>query len=119
MIRDLDLPVYVQIVETVRESDGLAMSSRNAYLTPEQRAEAVLLHRALRAMLDAFERGAGKREAIESARATLGPLAVPDYFDVVDADTFEPLQAPRPPAFAIGAARYGATRLLDNIWIRP
>jgi pantoate--beta-alanine ligase len=118
MVRDLDLPVRVEIVETIRESDGLALSSRNAYLTPEQRAEAVTLNRALVAMRDALERGASKADAAALATATLSPLATPDYFDAVDADTFEPLETLRPPAFVIGAARFGSTRLLDNLWIR-
>jgi len=117
MVRDLDVPVHVHVVETVRESDGLAMSSRNAYLTAEQRSQAVTLNRALVAMLAAIESGATKAEATELARATLSSLATPDYFDLVDADTFEPLEAVRGPAFVIGAARFGTTRLLDNLWV--
>jgi pantoate--beta-alanine ligase len=119
MVRDLDIPVHVQIVETVRESDGLAMSSRNAYLNAEQRAAAPTLHRALLALLAALESGAPKTDAILAAHAALSPLATPDYFDLVDAATFEPLDAPRASAFAIGAARFGSTRLLDNVWIGP
>jgi pantoate--beta-alanine ligase len=119
MVRDLDFPVHVEIVETVRESDGLAMSSRNAYLTAEQRAEAVTLYRALVAMRDALERGAPKAEAVAAARAALSSLATPDYFDAVDADAFDPLETLRPGAFVIGAARFGTTRLLDNLWVKP
>jgi pantoate--beta-alanine ligase len=118
MVRDLDFPVHVEIVETVRESDGLALSSRNAYLTAAQRGEAITLNRALVAMRDALERGASKADASAAARATLSPLAAPDYFDLVDADTFEPLEKLRPGAFVIGAARFGSTRLLDNLWIK-
>jgi pantoate--beta-alanine ligase len=118
MVRDLDFPVRVEIVETVRESDGLALSSRNAYLTPEQRAGSITLNRALVAMRDALERGASKADAEAAARATLSALATPDYFDLVDADTFEPLEKLRPGAFVIGAARFGTTRLLDNLWIK-
>jgi len=117
MVRDLDVPVHVKVVETIRESDGLAMSSRNAYLNPQQRAEAVSLNRALHVLRDALENGTAKARAIELARAALSSLATPDYFDVVDADTFEPLDLARAPAFVIGAARFGNTRLLDNIWI--
>jgi pantoate--beta-alanine ligase len=118
MVRDLDFPVHVEIVETVRESDGLALSSRNAYLNPQERAEAITLNRALVALRDAMESGASKADGIARARAALGALATPDYFDLVDADTFEPLEALRPSAFVIGAARFGTTRLLDNLWIR-
>jgi pantoate--beta-alanine ligase len=118
MVRDLDIPVHVEIVETVRESDGLAMSSRNAYLNVAERAEAPSLNRALTAMRDAFERGASKAEATALAAATLSSLATADYFDIVDADTFAPLERLRAPAFAIGAARFGKTRLLDNLWIK-
>jgi pantoate--beta-alanine ligase len=118
MVRDLDFPVRVEVVETVREGDGLALSSRNAYLTAAQRGEAITLRRALLAMREALEGGAAKADAAAVARATLSPLATPDYFDLVDADTFEPLDRLRPGAFVIGAARFGTTRLLDNLWIK-
>jgi pantoate--beta-alanine ligase len=117
MVRDLAFPCAVEIVPTVRESDGLAMSSRNAYLTPAQRQQAPTLHAALVAMRDALSRGARKAEAIGVAHETLGSLAVADYFDIVDADTFAPIDELRAPAFAIGAARFGTTRLLDNLWL--
>jgi pantoate--beta-alanine ligase len=117
MIADLEFPVEVEIVPTMREEDGLAMSSRNAYLTPAQRAEAPTLYRALTAMRDALERGTRKIDAARVARATLGRLASPDYFDVVDADTFAPLERLVAPAFVIGAARFGTTRLLDNLYV--
>jgi pantoate--beta-alanine ligase len=118
MVRDLDFPVHVTVVETVRERDGLALSSRNAYLSAEQRAEATSLNRALVTLRDALERGASKVDAAAAARATLSALATPDYFDVVDADTFEPVEGLRAGTFVIGAARFGTTRLLDNLWIR-
>jgi|SRR5579862_2371667 len=117
MITDLEFPVRVAIVPTVREDDGLAMSSRNAYLNPEQRAAAPTLHRALNALLSAVVSGATKEEAIALARAELSPIATPDYFDLVDGATFEPLDAVRAPAFVIGAARFGSTRLLDNLYV--
>jgi pantoate--beta-alanine ligase len=117
LVRDLAFPTAVEIVPTVREPDGLALSSRNAYLKSRERSEAPTLRRALMALRDALANGAGKDAAIASARATLSPLAASDYFDVVDADTFVPIDALRPPAFVIGAARFGTTRLLDNLWI--
>ena len=96
MVRDLDVPVALRIVPTVREPDGLAVSTRNAYLSDDERRRAPSLHRALVA------RDPGLVE---------GDL---DYLAVVDPDTFEPVE-PRPGAIVIGAARFGSTRLIDNI----
>ncbi len=117
MVRDLDVPVRVQIVPTVREDDGVALSSRNVYLTAEQRAAAPTLHAMLRAFLGRLREGASGEAAAREARPVLSPLAQLDYLDLVDADTFEPLAALRSPAFAIAAVRFGNTRLLDNIWV--
>ncbi|MHB8356535.1 MAG: pantoate--beta-alanine ligase, partial [Vulcanimicrobiaceae bacterium] len=110
-------PVRVQIVPTVREDDGVALSSRNVYLTAEQRAAAPTLHAMLRAFLGRLREGASGEAAAREARPVLSPLAQLDYLDLVDADTFEPLAALRSPAFAIAAVRFGNTRLLDNIWV--
>ena len=118
MIRDLEFPIRVEIVPTVREPDGLAMSSRNAYLNAGQREAAPSLHRALSALRDALANGASKTAAVAEAHHVLSPQAEADYFDVVNADTFEPIERLDPPAFVIGAARFGTTRLLDNLWIR-
>ncbi len=117
MIADLEFPVNVEVVPTVREHDGLAMSSRNAYLDPVQRAQAPTLHAALLAMREALELGAGKAAAIGVGKAALSPSARLDYLDLVDAQTFEPLERLQHPAFIIGAARFGATRLIDNLWM--
>jgi pantoate--beta-alanine ligase len=117
MIRDLEFPARVSIVPTVREADGLAMSSRNAYLDAPLRAQAPSLHRALSAYRQTLESGGSKNDAATAARSTLGPLAVPEYFDVVDAVTFEPLDAVRARSFVVGAARFGTTRLLDNLYV--
>jgi pantothenate synthetase len=68
-------------------------------------------------MRDALQGGATKAVALQRARAKLSSIASPDYFDVVDADTFEPLETLRPPAFAIAAVRFGNTRLIDNLWM--
>jgi pantoate--beta-alanine ligase len=117
LVRDLAFPVAVEIVPTAREADGLARSSRNAFLSAADRAEAPTLARSLAALREALENGASKAEAIDAAGSILSRNARLDYFDVVDADTFEPIETLRPPAFVIGAARFGTTRLLDNVWI--
>jgi len=117
MVSDLNFPVEVEIVPTVREPDGLAMSSRNRYLELQQRAQAPTLHQALQETRNALERGAPKSEAIAAGTAALSPSAKLDYLDVVDADSFAPLERLRVPAFIIGAARFGSTRLIDNLWV--
>lgn len=117
LVRDLDFPVRVEIVPTVREADGLALSSRNVYLSPELRAAAPSLHRALQEMLALLRAGKDARAAREQARRLLDPPAIWDYVDLVDMDTFSPLQQLRAPAFIIGAARFGSTRLLDNLMV--
>jgi pantoate--beta-alanine ligase len=117
MLRDLNFSAHVEIVPTVRENDGLALSSRNVYLSAEQRAAAPSLHAALETMLDALRHGADANAARERARARLDSQAQLEYLDVVDADTFTPLPALHPPAFVIGAARFGRTRLIDNLMV--
>ena len=117
VIRDLDFGVEIEIVPTVRERDGLAMSSRNVYLDSSQRAQAPTLYRALLATRDALERGLAKHAAIQTGTAALSASAKLDYLDLVDAAGFEPIDALRPPAIIIGAARFGNVRLIDNLWI--
>lgn len=116
MVRELDGGVRVEIVPTVREPDGLALSSRNAYLTKEQRAAAPSLHLALERMLAELRDGKDTASARESALGVLR-AGVWDYLDVVDMNTFTPLERLKSPAFVIGAARFGTTRLLDNLLI--
>ena len=117
MVRDLDFPARVEIVPTVREADGLAMSSRNVYLSPPERAAAPSLHETLEAMLAELRSGADAQTARERASSRLSPLAKLDYLDVVDMDTFAPLERLQPPAFVVGAVRFGNTRLLDNLLV--
>ncbi|MGP8100354.1 MAG: pantoate--beta-alanine ligase [Candidatus Cybelea sp.] len=117
MIADLDFLVDVEIVPTVREPDGLARSSRNRYLDSTRRAEAVTLYQALCTTLRALEDGARKADALAAGAASLSPSAQLDYLEIVDAETFEPIEKFRPPAFVIGAARFGTTRLIDNLWV--
>lgn len=117
LVRDLDFAVRVEIVPTVRESDGLALSSRNVYLSPAQRQAAPSLHRALQAMLEGLRAGNDARSARENALTALQPPGIWDYLDIVDMDTFGSLGGLQAPAFIIGAARFGSTRLLDNLLI--
>ncbi len=118
MVEDLNFMTRVEIVETVREPDGLAMSSRNAYLSGEERAAAPTLYGALQAMLKEIRAGKSVEEARETASGVLSPRARLEYLNLVDARTFSRLQTLRVPAFLIGAARFGRTRLIDNLWIR-
>jgi pantoate--beta-alanine ligase len=118
MIADLDFPVDLELVPTVREADGLAMSSRNHYLDASQRAAAPTLYHALLRMREALEQGKSKSEAIARGTAALSDLARLDYLELVDAVGFAALDRLRPPAFIIGAARFGATRLIDNLWVQ-
>lgn len=121
MVRDLDMPVRLIFGETVREHDGLAMSSRNSYLSNEERAKAPVLHRALRAGEEAITHGIREVEGIEKLMhrvvAEEGGVEV-DYLSVVDPETFE---APRrwDEVLVAGAVRVGKTRLIDNIRVRP
>ena len=118
MVADLNLPVEARVLPTVREGDGLAMSSRNKYLGPEDRAAAVVLNRALRAGAAAFEdKPAGSVTAVIAAMTAVvaaEPRANLDYADVCDPDTFDPLTELRAPALLAIAAQVGPARLIDN-----
>jgi pantoate--beta-alanine ligase len=122
MLRDLNLPVTMRVLPTVREPDGLAMSSRNSYLGQEGRAAATILVRALqagRAALDTCPTE-GVQTVLDAMRARLAaePRADLDYVDVCDPDTFEPLIDLRAPALLALAARVGPVRLIDNFVLR-
>jgi pantoate--beta-alanine ligase len=108
------MPVRVVVVPTLRESDGLALSSRNVYLQPLERAAAPSFHRALAAVARALGRGECDVRSAIDAIALDAPLVL-EYAAVVDPDTFEPLETVRAPALVVGVARAGATRLLDNV----
>jgi pantoate--beta-alanine ligase len=120
MVRDLDFPVRVEVLPTVREPDGLAMSSRNAYLGPEDRERATALTRALDAA--AREAKAGSLgSGLDAARRELAAAGIePEYLEARDAETLEPVQelGDRPVLVAV-AARLGAARLIDNVLIQP
>jgi len=115
MVHDLDVPTQILGVDTVREADGLAMSSRNAYLSPRERERAVALSRALRAGADAAVRGA---DAVRAAAADVlsGADVELDYLALVDPHRFaEVPEDHRGPAVLAVAARVGSTRLIDNV----
>ena len=119
---DLNLDLQILVQPTVREADGLALSSRNVLLGPEERRQATVLSRALRdaqAAVRAGDRDAVKlRLAIEAAiRET--PLASVDYVGVCDPETLEPLEHIAGRAVAVVAARFGTTRLIDNTLLEP
>lgn len=120
MVRDLDFPIRLVFGATVREHDGLAMSSRNAYLNPEERAKAPALHRALRAGEEAITHGihevAGIEKLMHRVIAEEGGIEV-DYLAVVDPATFEPPVDFERDILVAGAVRLGRTRLIDNIRI--
>jgi pantoate--beta-alanine ligase len=117
--RDLDLPVRVETCPTVREADGLALSSRNTYLTGEERPRALALSRALDAARAAIEAGARDPGAVAAAaRAPMAALDVePEYLALVDPDTFLPLDALDGDVLVAIAARVGRARLIDNATI--
>ncbi|HKR18754.1 MAG TPA: pantoate--beta-alanine ligase [Stellaceae bacterium] len=118
VVRDLDIPVRIESVPTVRESDGLALSSRNAYLSADERARAPLLHRTLREVARGFASGdvAAPDRGIEALLA--GGFAKVDYLAVRDAETLEPLRPSRP-GRVLAAAWLGRTRLIDNVALAP
>jgi len=117
MVADFGLPVEIIGVTTVREPDGLALSSRNAYLLPEERQQAVALPRALEAARAAILSGATIGEVLDEAQQTLREAGFSrvDYFALVDAATLEPLNAAGGNMRLIAAAVIGTTRLIDNI----
>jgi pantoate--beta-alanine ligase len=120
MAADLSMPVEVVGCPIIREPDGLAMSSRNVYLSPEQRAAAPVLHRAL---TEAVERAANGETDVEGllrgvvARVAAEPEAELDYVEIVDSANLEPVRDLEVPRRLLIAARFGRTRLLDNVAI--
>ena len=122
MARDLNLDAEIVVCPIVREADGLALSSRNAYLKPEERSAATVLRKALEAAC--AELRAGTRDALHLQAALrkvvdAEPLAALDYAEVVDADTFEPVTLVSRACYALLAAFIGKTRLIDNLYIEP
>lgn len=120
MVHDLNFPVKIVACPIVREPDGLALSSRNAYLNPEERARALVLHRSLQGVQQEFQAGERKPAALISAGKHVlaaEPRVVLDYFEIVDPDTLDPIERISKPALVAVAAHVGATRLIDNLVI--
>jgi pantoate--beta-alanine ligase len=115
MVRDLNYKIDIVAVPTVREADGLACSSRNAYLNPEERTQAAVLRKALVAAKESKAKSA--KEIVDLVRKTIGeaPLARIDYVEVVDAETLQPIEALKPNSLLALAVYFGKTRLIDNI----
>ena len=120
LVADLNLGFEIVVVPTVREADGLALSSRNVLLGPEERRQALVLSQALvaaQAAVRSGERDAERLRGDIEARIRGVPLAVVDYVTVCDPDTLEPLTRISGRAVALVAARFGAIRLIDNVWL--
>jgi pantoate--beta-alanine ligase len=118
MVRDLNFPVGIHVVSTVREPDGLAMSSRNRYLSAKDRELGLMLSKALFAMRDAFGRGERRASALEATGWRMLERVTgltPRYLAAVNADTFQRVNNVRHGDAAIGAIRVGETKLIDNI----
>jgi pantoate--beta-alanine ligase len=118
MVRDLDFPVEIVVAPTVREDDGVALSSRNAYLSAPDRVRARVLSRALFAMRDAFEQGERSTATLESlgnAAVASEPEVELEYLALMDPETLEPAALASPACIVAIAARVGNTRLIDNV----
>jgi pantoate--beta-alanine ligase len=122
MVRDLDMEIEIVPMPIVREADGLAMSSRNAYLSPDERAQAMGLSRALAAARERHEAGVSDpAELVRAARQMLAefPGVSVEYLEAADAETLQPAAAPDRPLLLAIAARIGNTRLIDNLVLAP
>ncbi len=120
MVNDLAMPLDVVIVPTVRENDGLALSSRNTYLEPDQRAAAPVLYRALQAAKAQFDAGERSAQSLRQVMLTMlhaEPLANVDYVSVADPRTLQELDTIQDSALLSMAVRIGRTRLIDNLML--
>jgi pantoate--beta-alanine ligase len=118
MTADLDMGIEIVAVPTVREPDGLAMSSRNSYLNAEERKQAVVLYQSLKLAQKLYADGEKDAKAIiEQMTALIGkqPLADIEYISIADAETLDELDVVKPPALISMAVRFGKTRLIDNV----
>ena len=121
MVRDLHLDLQIEGVPTVREADGLALSSRNRFLTPEERAQAPVLRGALLEARTAFRRGETRAAALRAILLEVlssAPLARVDYAEIREADTLAEVATVRRNCIMALAVFFGRTRLIDNLWLR-
>ncbi len=121
LARDLDIPVEIVGVPTVREPDGLAMSSRNAYLSPAEREIAATLNVTMAAVAERLAGGEAAAEALAWGRERLAGagFAAVEYLELRDAETLATVETPERPARLLAAVRIGAARLIDNIAVPP
>jgi pantoate--beta-alanine ligase len=122
LVTDLDLPLEIRVCPTVREHDGLAISSRNRYLTADQRRQATVLNRSLRRAVELVARGERDSAAVHAAMQDClqtEPQVAVDYLAIVDRETLAPLSVIDRPGLAAIAARVGETRLIDNEFLEP
>jgi len=118
MVTDLNMNLEIVAVPTVREPDGLAMSSRNIYLSPEERKQAAVLYQSLTLAQRLWAQGEKSAQAIRRQMTELiekQPLAEIDYISIANAETLDELDVVRPPALVSLAVRFGKTRLIDNV----
>jgi len=115
MVRDLNFDIDIIAVPTVREGDGLACSSRNQYLNPEERKQAVILHKALLAAKNAGKKSAKDVIALAQRVINEAPLARIDYVEVADAETLRPVEIAGPNSVVLLAVFFSKTRLIDNL----
>ena len=122
MVADLRIGVRILSGEIVREPDGLALSSRNSYLTAEERRQAPVIHRSLKTAEEMFREGERDADTIKEAvlkGISTAPMARVQYVEVVDPGTMEPLKTANPPALLAVAVYFGHTRLIDNVVLKP
>jgi pantoate--beta-alanine ligase len=122
MVRDLDLPVEVVVCPIVREPDGLAMSSRNAYLNPEQRTSATVLYRSLQRVKELVDKGESRSGKLVDAAQRIfleEPDVRVDYVEIVNNETLDPVEEVSRGALVAVAAYVGSTRLIDNLLLPP
>ena len=118
LVRDLHLPVQIVVGPIIREADGLALSSRNVFLSPEERSQALVLSQSLAAAKALYQSGEGRVKTLKDQivnHINTMPLAVIDYVDILDFETLAHIETITASALAAVAVRFGNTRLIDNI----
>ena len=122
MVRDLNMPIDLVVAPIARDADGLALSSRNAYLSPEERRQGLVLYRALQRVEELAKSGETNSERLRSGALYVladEPAAVLDYLEFVDPDTLLPVSSVAQGALVAVAANFGNTRLIDNVLLPP